>query len=236
MKPKTTPDYKRLLALFWEFASKLEAWHTLYLDSLAGYSILHERLLAKQEKVKQILGQDECAEIAFQDKCSVVYENLCGKDFVPISLSPVMKQGAVKARLQENGNNCLLLGAQCIVMAYSYWEEYLRIEIGIAMGILKKGADSKQARKILNKYVKSDFWGDLRILRNSIVHNNGKANSDMPKCKIIKCFAVGQQIQLTYEIMRKIFLMMGVYRNELHRMSFAPSEGMRVPKAENHFD
>ena len=60
-------DNKRLLELFWEFSLKIEALHTLYLDSIAGYSILHKRLLAKQEDVKKILGEHEYAKTEFQD-------------------------------------------------------------------------------------------------------------------------------------------------------------------------
>ncbi len=223
-------DYKRLLELFWEFGSKLEALSTLYLDSIAGYSILHERLLAKQENVKRLLGDDECASVEFQDTCSVIYKHICGKDFVPIATSPVMKQGAMKKRVCENGQNYLLLGNLCVVSAYSYWEEYLRIEIGIAIGVLRKGSkNSDEVRKILNQHVKSDFWGDMRYLRNSIVHNNGIACSDMSKCKFIKWFKPGQRIELDYDKMREIFLLMGQFRNGLHSMSLPPQKGIRIP-------
>lgn len=223
-------DYNRLLELFWEFNAQIVALHTLYLDSIAGYSILLERLLAHQGGLKKILGNHEYATTEFQDTCSVSYKHLCKKDFDPISMSPVMKQGDMKGRISENGCNYLLLGNLCIVSAYSYWEEYLRIEIGIAFGVLRKGSkNSEKTRKILNKYVKSDFWGDMRCLRNSIVHNNGIANSDMSKCKIIKYFSPGQKIGLDYNKIREIFFLMGKFRNALHTMSLPPQEGMRVP-------
>ncbi len=223
-------DYKRLLELFWEFASEIETLSTLYLDSIAGYSVLHKRLLAEQENVKKILGEHEYANTEFQDKCSILYKHLCEKDFTPVSMSPVMKQGDMKERICENGQNYLLLGNLCIVSAYSYWEEYLRIEIGIAIGVLKKGAkNSDETRKILNQNVKSEFWADMRYLRNSIVHNKGIANSDMSKCKIIKCFRPKQKIELDYDKMKAIFFLMGQYRNKLHSMSLPPQEGIRIP-------
>jgi len=226
-------DYKRLLELFWEFASKLEALNTLYLDSIAGYSILHKRLLARQEDVKKILGKHEYANTEFQDTCSVIYKDICEKDFIPISTSPVMEQGAVKKRVRENGQNYLLLGNLCVVSVYSYWEEYLRIEIGIAIGVLRKGSkNSKEVRKILNQQVKSDFWCDMRYLRNSIIHNNGIACSDMSKCKVIKWFKPGQRINLDYDKMRKLFLFIGQFRNGLHTMSVPSQESMRIPISE----
>ena len=223
-------DYNRLLELFWEFASKIESWHTLYLDSIAGYDILHKTILTKQENKKKLFGEHEYTEIKFQDTCSVDYKYLCGKDFIPISMSPLMKQGDMKKRVHENGENYLLLGNLCLVSAYSYWEEYLRIEIGIAIGALKKGSkNSEETRRILNKHVKSDFWGDVKHLRHSILHNNGIANSDVSKCKIFKWFKPGQKIKLDYKKMRAIFLLMGQYRNELHKMSLPPQEGLKIP-------
>lgn len=223
-------NHQRLLELFWEFASKIEALHILYLDSIAGYSVLHERLSAHQENVRSILGNHEYATAEFQDTCSIVYENLSGKEFSPVSMSPVMKQGDVKNRVRDNGANALLLANQCIVSAYSYWEEYLRIEIGKAIGVLPQDAKSDEGtREILNQHVTSELWGDIRHIRNSIVHTNGIANSDTAKCKLIKWFGPGDRIELDYEKMRQIFLMMGRFRNELHAMSLPPRRGIRIP-------
>jgi hypothetical protein len=75
------------------------------------------------------------------------------------------------------------------VSAYAYWEEYLRIEVGKAMGVLPPTARANEAtRKILNKHVVSDFWGDMRYIRNSIVHSNGIANDEVKKCRVLKWF------------------------------------------------
>ena len=179
--------------------------------------------MEEQDDVKKILGEHEYANTEFQDTCSMAYEDLCKKDFIPVAMSYPMKQGSIKKRICENGQNYVLLGNLCVVSAYSYWEEYLRIEIGIATGILKKGSkNSKETRKILNQYVKSDFWGDMKHLRHSIVHNDGIANSDISKCKIINWFKPGQKINLNYDRMRKIFLLIGQFRNALHSMSLPP--------------
>lgn len=223
-------DYKRLLELFEELSKKIEEQHTLYLDSIIGYSILHERLLQHQDDLKRILSNHEFASPEFQDTCSTLYKHLSDKDFTPVALSPVMKQGDVKSRTKKNGRNYLILGSQCIVTMYSYWEEYLRIEIGIAKGFLSKGSKSNEKnRKILNKHVKSNIWGDIRRIRNSIVHNNGIATKEMQNCEIIKCFPPGTKIHLDFEKMHAIFLLFGYFRNELHSMSLPPKKGIRLP-------
>ena len=222
-------NHQRLLSLFWEFSEYIEDLHTLYLDSLVGYSILHERLQLHQESTKQILGDHEYATEEFQDTCSIAYRNISNKDYSVVSMSPVMRQGAIKLRVQEDGQNTILIGRQCLVSAYSYWEEYLRIEIGKALGVLPANAiANKETRKALNEHVVSDFWGDIRHIRNSIVHSNSTANSDISKCKLLKWFKPGEKIVLNHQRMRSIFLLLGIYRNELHALSL-PRQTFNVP-------
>lgn len=164
-------NYLRFRELFQEFAEKLEEQHRYYLDSVVGFSVLHDRVVAKQVDIQKFLGENELASEKFLDTCCTIYKQLSGRDFIPMSLLPVMKQGKVKARNKENGHDTLILGANCVVALYSYWEEYLRLEIGIAKGLLEERAtNNEHSRKILNEHVVSDIWGDLRYLRNSIVH------------------------------------------------------------------
>lgn len=222
-------NHRRLLELFWDFSRFIESLHTLYLDSVAGYSILHERLLNKQQSMKDILGEHEYATEEFQDTYSIQYKNICDKDFTPVSTSPVIKQGDLKERTKHNGENSLFLGSQCVVSAYTYWEEYLRIEIGKAMGVLKQDAENTEGtRNILNTHVANDFWGDMKYLRHSIVHKNGMAVSGISRCKIIKWFSPGEKIELDYEKMRSIFLALGKYRNEIHSMSLPKSSSIKI--------
>ena len=113
-------NHKRLLELFLEFAEQIEALHTLYLDSIAGFSLLHDRLVNHQQDMKNLLGEHEYATEQFQDTCSMVYKHLCNKDITPVSMSPVMKQGDIKSRTKENGRNYFRLGNQCIVSAVKF--------------------------------------------------------------------------------------------------------------------
>lgn len=137
-------------------------------------------------------------------------------------MAPVMKQGDMKRRVTDDGQNALLLGRQCVVSAYAYWEEYLRIEVGKAMGVLLPTAEpNEETRKILNVHVTSDFWGDMGYLRHSIVHANGVASTKIKKCRVLKWFNPGDAIDLRYDMMRHIFLLMGQYRNELHEQSLS---------------
>ncbi len=216
-------DYQKLRILYREFSKKLEEQHTFYLDSIVGFSILEKRVLKEQARVKEILGKHEFAKDDFLDKCGMLYRDFSDKDVSPLSSTLFMKQGEIKARTKENGINYFILGANCLVALYSYWEEYLRIEIGKAIGVLLESAENcEKTRKILNKHVISDIWGDIRHLRNSIVHKNCIASSRITECKVIKCFSPGKKIELDFNKMQAIFILLARYRNELHRMSFSP--------------
>jgi len=87
--------------------------------------------------MRKLLGEHGFATEEFQDTCSMIYKHMSNRDYTPVAMSPVMKQGNMKRRLVDDGQNTLLLGRQCVVSAYTYWEEHLRIEIGKALGVLK---------------------------------------------------------------------------------------------------
>lgn len=224
-------NFRRINELFVEFSRKLEEQHTYYLDSVVGYSKIDDVISSKQEKIIDILGKEhELANKGFLDTCSTVYKEIGKQNYTSVSLSPVMKQGDVKARNVVNGTNTLLLGSNCIVALYGYWEEYLRIELGIAKGIIPQGStNTDEVRRELNKHVVSDIWGDLRHLRHSIVHSNGWAYSKIEKCKIITCFKENDYIILDFSKMQAIFLLLAEYRNELYKMSIPPRKGVRLP-------
>lgn len=225
-------NYPRFNELFLEFAKYIEEAHALYLDSVVGYELLYQSLEEHQDQVRAILGSHEHAEKEFQDTCSISYGHLGGGDRPIVSTSPVMRQGELRVRIEADGRNAQILGSMLVVSAYAYWEEYLRIEIGKAKGLLSDDAkNSKETREILNKTVVSDFWGDLRHLRNSIVHSHGIANSDMAKCKVIKWFSPGDRIVLNYKMVHCLFLCMGAYRNEIHSMQF-PFRSIRIPPSD----
>ncbi|AOS84273.1 hypothetical protein BIU88_09100 [Chlorobaculum limnaeum] len=229
-------NYLRFNELFWEFSDYIEEVHSLYLDSIVGYELLHDGLETQQEEIRKWLGDHEYAKKEFQDTRSIGYPDLGGGDHQIISMSAEMTQGDLRKRVETDGRNAQILGNMLVVSVYAYWEEYLRIEIGKAKGVLSPDAkNSEETRKVLNKKVVSDFWGDLRYLRNSIVHSHGVANSDMARCKIIKWFKPGDKIVLSYAMVRALFIKIALYRNEIYSLQFPPSF-IHIPKGSDDVD
>lgn len=218
-------NYNRFLELSEEFGKFVESLHTLYLDSVIGFNILHQRLLEQQNQIKSILGECEEASDEFQDMCFTYYKQLCGEEFNVESTSPLMKQGEVKKRTARNGTNYILMGRLCVVQAYTYWETYLRKEIGLALEVLDlQKHTEEEINEILNKYVAIDFWGDMRYMRHAILHKNGTATSDFNKMKSLTWFKPGESVNLDFEKMSDIFGQMGDFRNLLGILSLPPNE------------
>ena len=117
------------------------------------------------------------------------------------------------------------MGRLCVVQAYTYWETYLRKEIGIALGVLdpKVHTEEKEIEGILGKHISIDFWGDMRLMRHAILHKNGTATSDFDKIKFLTWFKPDDPINLDFEKMRFIFGKMADFRNILHNLSLPPS-------------
>lgn len=222
-------DYILLNKLSDEFSEKLEQQHVYYLDSISGFSAIYDRIVSKQKRIQEFLEHDKDFTDEFMDLCTTSYKEISGKDHIPMSLSFGMLQGDVKHRTKENGINTLICGANCLVSLYSYWQDYLRREIAIAMGLIKGEMNKLEETEIL-KNIAFDIWGDIRFLRNSIIHNNSIAISDVRNCKILRFFQPGNRVDLDFERMRIIFIELGKFRNILISASLRPST-IIIPRA-----
>jgi hypothetical protein len=124
--------------------------------------------------------------------------------------------GEVKARTAPNGVDYIAIGQLCVIAFYDYWNDHLRKEYVKAKGLY----DPKRADESLREHASFDLWGDIRHLRQAIVHHRGKAKDDIRKCKLIKCFKPGDEIAVTPEIMRAILLALLQFRNQLFKEQF----------------
>lgn len=100
--------------------------------------------------------------------------------------------------IEENspgGTNQRQLSYSVIVFIYTYWEDEIRPRLAKAAGEGKKS-------------VTSDIMGDLRCIRNSILHTKGVFTPEWhEKLVVLKdCFAVDEQIEISYELMHQIFV------------------------------
>ena len=213
-------NYKRiqnLSAELTEFWGKIQAF---YLDASVGLSLVRDHASAYQQRVQNYLPVEE---EDFTGELTFSYEGLLSNDFCTSGIHHA-KIKDVTRRNQTDGENFSTLGQLCLVSFYDFWNDYLRREYAIAKGYLSQNERNGEIiKEILRKHVKHNFWGDLRILRNSISHNRGIAGSNIAECKLIKWFHPGDYISINPEYMRGLFIAILIYRNELLREGFPPT-------------
>jgi len=99
--------------------------------------------------------------------------------------------GAIKVRMSKDALNAQRAAQSVIVFTYHIWEEKYRRSL-----VDRNGTSLGTAE--------SDVMGDLRLIRNAIIHNKGVADSPISRCKVITHFIPGKPIVLTNAIMSEI--------------------------------
>ena len=220
IEPKV--NYHRLAQLSEEFTRVWNRLHVFYLDAVAGFALVRSRVESDQSWWRSYLQGSEVNSEEFQDTRIFTYSQIFSGEFC-LSEAQFTTQGEARARNSPGGDNFVTLGQLCLVSFYDYWEGYLRKEYVIAKGLLERGeSDGQAVESCLREHASHDLWGDLRILRVSVVHNKGIATSDVTRCKLIKWFKPGDSILTTPKHMREIFLALLKYRNELDNEQFPP--------------
>lgn len=100
--------------------------------------------------------------------------------------------------IRENspeGSNHRQLAYSILVFIYTYWEDEVRPRLAEAAGIEQKE-------------VNSEIMGDIRCLRNSILHSKGILTAEWHRKMVVldECFAAGERIEISYELMHQIFV------------------------------
>lgn len=206
-------DHKRLRELAQELKQFMHSIQGLYLDSIVGYKLINNQIEKDQSVLKEFLRNDpELATDEFQDSLSFQHCDIYGKEFSASAIHSA-KKGEVKKRNKNKGINHNLIATTCIVMMYSYWEHYFRVEVSKAYSISE---------------IKDDFWGDMRWLRHDILHNKNRCKESQ-KAKILTWFKSGEEIVITQEKMGDVFLNILRYSCKLHGDSIKKIV-MKIPK------
>jgi hypothetical protein len=96
-------------------------------------------------------------------------------------------RGEVRGRNESNGLNQTLLGNLSIIFIYQIWEDSYRLQFSNAFGLSDKDD------------LKADIFGDLRYIRQRIIHNQGKAISDIEKCRLLKWYKPQEAICISFD-------------------------------------
>lgn len=171
-------DRDQLLSVIREFDDVLEDCLLLYLDATTALMKWYDFLVQAQQSTRSTMG----LTIEDLDKRGFWYGRGDPNDLNTMILG-ARTQGEVKLRNQKGGKNHILLGQRFVVDVYCYWEDEYRSKIAMC-------SDKKR------NLIVGDVFGDIRLLRNSIIHHRGIALPEITRCKILKSFQDGDLIYL----------------------------------------
>jgi len=89
-------------------------------------------------------------------------------------------------RNSEGGSNFQFIGNTCLAVVYQYWEDHYRAAIASEL-------------KVEPAQIEVPVFGELRWLRQAIIHNRAIATSDVAKCERFKWFRRGDPIIFSRE-------------------------------------
>ena len=161
------------------------------MNSIAGFSgakMQMERQVARvlkaQSRKKDARGDQVIAAQSFEDPQSpdVVHSRI-------VTAEQFIRENS------QAGINQRQLSYSVIVFIYTYWEDEIRPRLAKSAGIDKND-------------VTCEIMGDLRCIRNSVLHTKGIFTPEWHEKLVVlkECFAVNEQIQISYELMHQIFV------------------------------
>ncbi len=174
----------------------------VYMDALAGFAGHHSRVERQVHRISRPVGShiDNTGQhiVGWAG-----YEDPTKPDIIHNRIIRAIDYIAANS---EAGSNAQQHSQAVLVFIYTYWEEEIRPHLAISKNV--------ELREI-----RSDIIGDLRILRNVILHAKGIISPDKHKNlkKLHDMFVVDQAVHISYESMHQIFILI---KQDCTRMLF----------------
>jgi hypothetical protein len=160
-----------------DFFGVVDRVYGLYLDACMGFSQNIEVLgKVQQQFVQQGMTIEQLDKLPFTFGMGEPDENP--------NIQHECTQSELKQRNAKNGANAFFMANMCLVSIYHYWDEEFRNRLADVM-------------EIKHKEVQSDIMGDIRLIRNIIIHKKGISDKPKDNFKIIDFIEEGDLIRIT---------------------------------------
>lgn len=171
------------------YAMVVDELYGHYLDTTSGF-VANERLVAEtQVKIQSSLPPETDV-----DQLTLFYGNGDPNDPSNRILHRTT-QGAYKARNAQGGQNHIRAAQLLLVLVFEYWESEHRARVAKALALTDRNE------------LKVPVLGDLRHLRQDVIHHRGVVRGDtVKKLAVLKGFVEGKQLCLSEEEVERIIL------------------------------
>jgi hypothetical protein len=162
-----------------EFLQVLRAHHGIYLDALWGFRMVRTQI----EQAQSLSLKHENPSATTAKELDEVVLFVGDKDPAEHRVEHVAKMGWFKKRNSPGELNYVFLGNLLLVSIFSFWEENYRSLIALELSIAKE-------------QLLIPVLGDIRLLRNDIIHHSAVATERIERCEVLRWFKPGDRISL----------------------------------------
>lgn len=168
-----------------EFNGRVDDAYGLFLDTTTAMEQWMIKFVETQNDLIARFGKNQNfpKTLDEMDKLSFHYGNDDPNSGAAVILHE-STQGELKARNARGGSNDKSISRSLIISIYQLWEDNYRAALAKTVGTDKND-------------IVSDIFGDIRLMRNDIIHHQNITTDDIAKCKILKFFKSGDEIYLT---------------------------------------
>jgi hypothetical protein len=165
-----------------EFIRIVQAHHGVFLDAQWGFRSVKENIERSQQHMlrhpmgsPKTLEELDATELFVSDKDPAIHR-----------VEHVATMGWFKRRNDKGGLNHIVLGNLIVVSIFSFWEDHYREKIASTLGLPKDD-------------LLVPVLGDLRLIRNDIVHHQAIATARLEKCEKLRWFVEGDAVIMDEE-------------------------------------
>lgn len=163
-----------------------------YMDALAGFAGHHARVERQVHRAQRPTD----SRVDSTGMAVIVWASYEDPSKPDIVHNRIIRASDYLAANASGGANEQQHARAIIVFLFTYWEDEIRPRLAAALGVKPKD-------------IQAEVMGDLRILRNIILHSKSIIRSDKHAgLKTMSAlFAVDQPLVLSYETMHRIFIL-----------------------------
>jgi len=172
------------------------------MDALAGFAGHHTRIERQVHRISRPM--DSRTEDSGQRV--IVYASYEDPSQPDVIHNRIIRATDYIAANTKGGSNEQQHSQAVLVFLFTFWEEEIRPRLAASKGV--------ELREI-----RSDIMGDLRILRNVILHSKGIIRSEKHEDlkKLSDMFVVDKPVHVSYEGMHRVFVLI---KQDCARMLF----------------
>lgn len=174
----------------------------VYMDALAGFAGHHTRIERQVHRI--IRPVNSRADNTGQHvRVCASYEDPTKPDVIH---NRIIRASDYIAANSPGGSNEQQHSQAVLVFLFAYWDEEIRQRLATL-------------KKVESREIESDIMGDLRLLRNVILHAKGimRPKEHKKLKKLSNMFAVDEPVHISYNNMHRIFVLI---KQDCARMLF----------------